>query len=65
MALKVFNVTPTFFFSFLRAAPAAYESSRAGGQIRAAAAGLHHSHSSVGSKLPLRPIPQFIAMPDP
>ena len=36
----------TFFF--FRAAPAAYGSSQARGQIRAAATGLCHSHSNVG-----------------
>ena len=37
-----------FFFLF-RAAPVAYGSSWAGGGIRAAAAGLRHSHSRAGS----------------
>ena len=44
----------TFFF---RAAPAAYESSQARGLFRATAAGLHPSHSSLGSEPPLRPTP--------
>ena len=43
------------FFSFLfllfMAIPVAYESSQARGPVGAAAAGLHHSHSNVGSKL--------------
>ena len=47
-----------FFFSFFRAAPTR-------GQIRAAAAGLHHSHSNAGSELHLHPTPQLMAMPDP
>ena len=50
-----------FFFFFLlivKAAPVAYESSQARGQIRATAAGLHHSHSNVGSKPHLRPTQQ-------
>jgi len=33
--------------------------------IRATAAGLHHSHSNVGSELRLRPTPQLTAMPGP
>ena len=37
-------------FNFFRAAPAAYGSSQARGGIRAAAAGLHHSHSNTGSE---------------
>ena len=32
--------------------------SQAGGQIRATAAGLHHSHSNLGSKLCLRATPR-------
>ena len=35
------------------------------GQIRAATASLHHSHSHEGSELHLRPTPQFMATPDP
>ena len=46
------------------AAPAAYGGSQARGQIAAAAAGLHHSHSSVGSKMHLWPTPQITATPD-
>ena len=42
------KITANFGFSFLffRAAPAAYGSSQAMGQIGATAAGLHHSHSN-------------------
>ena len=36
-------------FCLFRAAPAAYGGSQARGPIRATAAGLHHSHSNVGS----------------
>ena len=58
-----------FFFFFLvlffRAAPTAYGSSQARGQIGAAAAGLHHSHSNVGSMLRLQPTPQLMATLDP
>ena len=39
--------------------------SQARGQIGATAAGLHHSHSNVGSEPRLRPTPQLAAMPDP
>ena len=38
------------FFFFFKATPAAYASPQAGGQIGAAAAGLHHSHSNMGSE---------------
>ena len=47
-----------------RAAPEAYGSSQARGQIKAAAAGLHHSHSNAGSEPHLRPMPQLAAMLD-
>ena len=40
-------------------------SSQAGGQIRVAAASLHHSHCNTGSKPHLWPMPQLAAMPDP
>ena len=61
---------PFFFpssslFAFSRAAPWAYGGSQARGRIRATAAGLHHSHSRVGSEPHLQPTPQFMAMPDP
>jgi len=48
-----------------RATSAAYKSSQARGQIRAAAAGLHHSHSNAGSELHLQPTLQLAAKPDP
>ena len=54
-----------FFFFHFRVTPAAYESSPARGPIRAIAAGLHHSHSNVGSKPSLRPTPQLTTTPDP
>ena len=57
-----------FFWLFLllfRGAPAAYGISQARGQIRAAAAGIHHSHNNTGSELHLWPTPQLMAMPDP
>ena len=45
----------SYFFSyfFFRATPAAYGNSQARGQIRAAVAGLHRSHSNMGSELHL------------
>ena len=52
-------------FAFSRADPAAYGGSQARGLMGAVAAGLRQSHSNVGSKLRLRPIPQFTAMLDP
>ena len=55
----------SFFFFLFRVAPEAYGGSQASGQIGAAAAGLHHSHSNAGSKPHLQPTPQLTAMPDP
>ena len=40
-----------FIFCLFRAIPAADGSCQAKGRIRAAAAGLHHSHSNAGSEL--------------
>ena len=71
MALKEPGSPGRFFFSFLffflhfRAAPKEYGSSQARDQIRATAAGLHHSHSNAESKQPIRPIPQLTAILDP
>ena len=48
-----------FFFFLFRTAPMAYGSSQARDWIRAAAAGLHHSHSNVGSELYLWLTPQL------
>ena len=53
-----------FFFLFT-AAPAAYVSSWARGQIGAAATGLSHSHSNTRSELHLGLTLQLVAMPDP
>ena len=53
------------FFSLFMSPPEAYGSSQARGRIRAAAAGVHHSHSNMGSKPRLWPIPQLMATPDP
>ena len=41
------------FFSFFLGPNSAYEGSQARGLIEATAAGLHHSHSNVGSELRL------------
>ena len=64
----VFPVCKAFFFLsffFFRYTPTAYGSSQAKGQIRATAAGLHHSHSNVGSEPSLWPTPQLTARLDP
>ena len=47
------------------AAPAAYGGSQGKGPIKAAAAGLHHSHSNTRSKPYLQPLPQFVVALDP
>ena len=54
-----------FYFSLFRAAPVAYGGSQARDRIGAAAAGLCHSHSNVGSETHLQPTPQLTATPDP
>ena len=54
-----------FCFCLFRAAPVAYGSSQARGQIGAIAASLHHSHSNARSKPHLQPTPQLRAMPGP
>ena len=46
-----------FFFFLFRAKSAAYGSSQARGQTGAAAVGLPHSQSNIGSELHLRPTP--------
>ena len=43
----------------------AYGGFQARGLIGAAAAGLHHGHSNVGSELCLQPTSQLRATPDP
>ena len=48
-----------------RAVPTTYGISQARGGIRAAAAGLHHSHSNAGSKPHLWLTPQLMEMLDP
>ena len=55
-----------FFFSFpFMAAPEAYGSSEARGQIGAAAACLRHSQSNAGSEPCLQPWPKLAATVDP
>ena len=54
-----------FVFCLFRAVPSAYGGSQARGRIEAVAAGPHHSHSNMGSKLHLQPTPQLTATPDP
>ena len=65
MGVIIFFLFLSFFFFLFRAAPEASGGSQARGRIKAAAVSLHHSHSKVGSKMSLRPTPQFTAMPDP
>ena len=50
-----------FFFFVFSAAPATYGGFQLRGQIRAAAAGLLHSHSNMGYKPYLQPIPKLTA----
>ena len=54
-----------FFFLLFKATSMEYGSSQARDKIGAIAAGLCHSHSNMGSKPHLWPIPQLTAMPDP
>ena len=53
-----------YLFIFM-AIPVAYRSSQARGQIRAAAASLHHGHGHTRSEQHLQPTPQLVAMWDP
>ena len=48
--IQVYFISFYLFFLF-RATPVTYGSSQVRGRIGAAAAGLHHSHSNVGSEL--------------
>ena len=48
-------------FAISRATPVAYGGSQARGLIGAVAAGLHQSHSNVGSEPHLQPTPQLMA----
>ena len=51
------------FVLFLRATPVVYGTSQARGRIGAEEAGLHHSHSNLGSKTCLQPTPWLMATP--
>ena len=62
--LLMLNEQFIFFFLFT-ATPEIYGSSQDRGQIGAAAAGLHQSHSNTGSEPHLWPTPQLVAMPYP
>ena len=53
------------FVLFFRAALVAFGGSQARGRIRAAAAGLHYSHSHSGFEPCLKPTPQLTGMTDP
>ena len=53
------------FFLFFRAALVAYGGSQDWGPIGATTAGLHHSHTNMGSELNLQPTPQPTATRDP
>ena len=61
---QLIHLDLSFFFFLFRATHAAYESSQARGRIGAVAAGLHHSHSNIGSEPHLPPTPQVIATQD-
>ena len=69
MSTNVFYGWVFFFFFGLFAIswadPMAYGGSQTRGQIRAVAASLCQSHSSVGSEPRLQPTPQLTAMPAP
>ena len=63
MSLMCRNFFLLLFFFGGGASPMAYGSSQGRGQIRAAAAGLHHSNT--GSELHVRPTPQLTVTLDP
>ena len=52
-------------FDLFRATPEAYGGSQARDRIRAAAAGLHHSHSNTRFEPSLQSTPQLMETPDP
>ena len=62
--LQIYSYT-FFFFFFFKAHTSTYGSSQARGQIGAAAADIHHSHSNARCKPHLQPPLQFVAMLDP
>ena len=53
-----------YLFSLFRAAPGAHVGSQARGRIGVAVAGLHQSHSNMGSEPHLQPTPQLMATSD-
>ena len=65
MSLYYFGYLFIYLFLLFVAAPVAYGSSQARGQIGALAAGLQYSHSNVGSKPHLRPTLKLTVTPDP
>ena len=66
MQFALLPQTPSFFlFLFFTAVPVAYGISQAMGQIGDTAAGLHHSHSHLGSQLHLWPTLPLAATLDP
>ena len=61
-----YDIVLFYFFAFIfRAAPVAYGSSRAKGQIGALASGLCQSYGNTGSESYLWATPQLVVMPDP
>ena len=58
ICILIFIYLFIIYLLLFRAAPMAYGSSQARGWTRDAAAGLHHSHSNIRSKLHLQPTPQ-------
>ena len=54
-----------FYVFLFRTAPAAYESSQAGGRSRAASAGLHHSQGNNGSEPHYQPTLLVVATRNP
>ena len=63
--LFLFSFSFFCLFAFSSAAPVAYGGSQARGLIRVVAAGLHQSHSNMGSEPCLQSTPQLTATPDP
>ena len=55
VVIVIIRLISVFVVFLFRAAPVAYGSSQAKGQIRAVAAGLYHSHSNARSEPPLWP----------
>ena len=62
--LSLWVLTRIAFKNIFRAEPTVYGSFQARGRIGAVAAGLHQSHSTMGSELCLQLTPQLMAMLD-